>query len=67
MKTTGEDGEEAQDSCKKCNSDFRKVRQSKPEKRRAKSSWKANCPFVPLRSSRSQLQLFGEHQEWTTV
>lgn len=50
MKTTEGDGKEAQDSCKKCNSNFGKVRWSKPEKRRAKSSWKANCPFVPQRS-----------------
>lgn len=67
MKTTEWDGEEAKDSCKKCHSNFGKVRRRKPEKRRTMSSWKANWPFVPPRSSRSQLQLCGKHQEWVTL
>lgn len=67
MKTTKGGGEEAQDSRKKCNSNFGKVGWGKPEKRRAKSSWKANRPFVPQRSSRSQLQLCGKQREQITL
>lgn len=47
MKTTNGDGEEAQDSWKKCNSNFGKERWGKPEKRRAKSLGKQTVPLSP--------------------